>query len=156
MNLLQTSRILKQQGINGFRNVGWELQAPEVIGNDSVFFSFIYDRCELSNEEYDDNKVLFVLFRNCSAFKRRIDGTVSDSWLTKATFGSIAPECYHIMESQQDLEDWQIKLKETFRGMCVELECGLCKEKKDHIISLEKENEKLKNQIAAYDKLYHL
>lgn len=38
----------------------------------------------------------------------------------------------------------------------VVLECRLCKEKKEHIISLEKENEELRNQIGAYDKLYHL
>ena len=117
MNITQTASVLEKKGIHSFRNVGWEFHAPEMISDDGLFFSFIFQKCFLSDKEYEDNKVLFVLFRNRSAFENRIEGRISDSWLSKSTFGVIAKECYDILEAQQDLVEWQIKLKESFKSM---------------------------------------
>ena len=116
MNFLQTERALKERNINGFNNVGWEFRAPEVIGNDKIFFNDLI-KCNISIEDYENNIAVFVLFRNCSSFKSRMTGKICDSWISKSNFGTISQKCYDILEAQSDLEDWQIKLKEIFKSM---------------------------------------
>ncbi len=116
MNSTQTSRTLKEKGINGFDNVAWEFKAPEVIGNDKIFSNCMV-KCNISKKEYEDNIALFVLFRNHNPFKDRMKGKTVDSWLSKDNFQTIAQECYDLLEAQPDLEEWQIQLKDTFRSL---------------------------------------
>lgn len=115
MNITQTSFILKSRGITGFDNVSWNFRAPELIAGDYFFIDLA--KCRITMEDYENNLAVFVLFRYCSNFKKRINGEKIDTWFTKANFGIIAQQCYDILNSLPDLENWQITLEEQFKLM---------------------------------------
>jgi len=102
--------------------------APEALTN--AFFeqhtdsqiTYVENCIKALDKVYDGRgqeilRAAMVLTENCNSFKNRINGTIKDEWLSEKTFGSIAQDCVTVMNTIQNLEAWQIKLKEMFSGM---------------------------------------
>ncbi len=89
--------------------------APEMHKNGMEFVNSI--KAQMSREMIDANYEMFILCGSCEAFKKRLNGQIVDDWFTKENFGEYAQNYYDILERQNDLEGWQVKLKETFREM---------------------------------------
>ncbi len=75
----------------------------------------------LSENYFNKNHAIFALCEYRESFKKRFTGEIVDEvdneWFNKKKFKKFAHECYYILERQNDLEDWQIKLKLAFKEM---------------------------------------
>ncbi len=102
--------------------------APEKFDNSAEFMLTLtnyrnYDGNDpfgdlvITQEYIDENPALFVLCENQEPFRKRMTGEIVDNWFIKENFKIIASKCFEILEKQQNLEDWQIKLKYAFKEM---------------------------------------
>jgi len=112
MNPKQILSVLKERGFNIETNY-W---SPEQYENTALFMGTL-TKHHVPIDYIENNIALFVLCENYEPFKNRINGNIKDLWLTKKNFEIIAQDCYDILAGQNDLEDWQIKLKESFKEM---------------------------------------
>jgi hypothetical protein len=55
-----------------------------------------------------------VLFQNRKSFKDRLNGKISDDWLSKKTFGSIAQNCLEVLSLLPSRNLDQIALQKKF------------------------------------------
>ncbi len=86
--------------------------APETIESGHYYYKIP------ATDEYRD--CVMVLHRNCKAFENRISGEIKDAWLTGETFGPIADKCYDLLSKMEDLNPWQVELKEKFKEINLE------------------------------------
>ncbi len=108
-------QVLQELKYHGF-NISTSYWAPEVYDDLSEFITTLKQH-HLSEKDAENNIAVFVLCENRESFKKRINGEINDLWLTKQTFNNIAQDCYDVLNRQNDLEDWQIKLRDIFRQM---------------------------------------
>ncbi len=108
-------QVLQELRYHGF-NICTSYWAPEVYGDISEFLTTLKQH-HLSEKDVENNIAVFVLCENGESFKNRINREINDLWLSKQTFGNIAQDCYDVLNRQNDLEEWQVKLKEIFKKM---------------------------------------
>ncbi len=113
---MHTTQLLSDFSARGIEIPHIDSWAPEYFRDNNVaFVQKIQGR--LSLEEIEANYEIFNLCASCESFKDRLSGKIVDDWFTKKNFGKYAQNYYDILARQNDLEEWQVKLMETFKEM---------------------------------------
>lgn len=114
MNTLQASTLVKK-----ICPINMHIyMAPEVFEEPDLFAFCLYDKLHNAGPSYT---AIAILHNNYEPLKNRILGTITDSYLSKKTFnnekGNMALHCYNLLEQLNNLEEWQIQLKDIFKEM---------------------------------------
>lgn len=111
MNFIQTLSILEKLGVT-INTVYWP---PEYLSDNE--YLAIQIKHQTSPKFCKENLALIVLCENNTAFKNRVYQVKKDEWLSKKNFHNIALDCFNILNSIDNVEPWQVALKEIFQNM---------------------------------------